>query len=213
MGDIKYSLLGKTYVYDNDDLDLLDGYEPQKGDWKDGAFDDFKKNIKTLYYNDQNERCAFCRKIINFEGYTEPLEHILYKDRYPQWMFHPKNLVVSCDPCNGKKSKFNSLVNGCSLNVFPIQPQYFVTLNPHLEDWNHHLKLKKGLFFIAKTVKGLKTIEVYKLTRSDVIHHHSKFKRINKESLAKKAAKLAYEVNPNSNNYMTIMNSIDAIIG
>ncbi|WP_155839761.1 hypothetical protein [Aquimarina latercula] len=54
----------------------------------------------------------------------------------------------------------------------------------------------------------LKTIKEYKLTRVDVIHYHYKFKKIKKDSLGKKAAKFAYEVNPNSDTYQNIMNSI-----
>jgi len=61
---------------------------------------------------------------------------------------------------------------------------------------------------IAKIVKVLKTIKEYKLTRVDVIHYHYKFKKIKKDSLGKKAAKFAYEVNPNSDTYQNIMNSI-----
>ncbi len=213
MGDIKYSLVGKTYTYSNEDLDLFDDFTPQKGDWIKTDFNAFKKNLKTLYYSDQNDRCAFCRKVIDFDGYYEPLEHILYKDGYPRWMFHPKNLVVTCDPCNGKKRAFDSLVAGYNRIEFPIRANQFTTLNPHFEDWKEHLKLKKGLFFIAKTVKGLQTIKVYELTRQDVIHHHCKFKRISKDSLAKKGAKLAYEVNPNSDTYGSIMASINIILG
>lgn len=212
MADIKYTLINKTYTYSNDDLDLFEGYEPQKGDWSNSDFGDFKSNIKTLYYNQQNERCAFCRKIISFDGYTEPLEHILFKERFTDWMFHPKNLVVSCIGCNTKKGMFNSLVSGYNLLQYPIDSAQFVTLNPHFEDWESHLKLKKGLFFIAKTVKGLQTIKAYKLNRADVMHHHAKFKRINKSSLVKKSVKLAYELNRNSENYQNIIASVNAIV-
>tara|TARA_R100001369_G_scaffold10176_1_gene23159 strand:- start:6513 stop:7151 length:639 start_codon:yes stop_codon:yes gene_type:complete len=212
MGEIKYTLIGKTYAYSNDDLDKFDDYEPQKGDWIKNDFDAFKKSIKKLYFRDQKERCAFCRKIVDYDGYYEPLEHILYKDEYPTWMFHPKNLVVSCNPCNGKKGTFDSLVIGYNRIEFPVHANDFITLNPHFEEWGTHLKLKKGLFFIAKTVKGLQTIKAYELTRPDVIHHHSKFKRINKDSLGKKAAKLAYELNPNSATFQHIMASVNAIL-
>ena len=215
MGDIKYSLIGKTYVYSNEEFEFYREAEVAvQGDWdrQNSVQKSFKSNIKQLYYRDQKERCAFCRKIINLNGHYEHLEHIASKDTYPSWAFHPKNLVVACAPCNGAKWTAETLVAGYNLSEYPIRAIDFVTLNPHFENWHQHLKLKSGLFFIAKTVKGLKTIKAYDLTRGDVMHHHFKFKRISKDSLTKKAAKLAYEVNPNSKTYGFVLDSLNAIL-
>ena len=73
-----------------------------------------KSKIKYHYSIVQDNKCAYCREEIRFDGYGEAIEHIIPKSKKYKFMFHPKNLCLACYGCNTKKSTKNPLIKDLS---------------------------------------------------------------------------------------------------
>ncbi len=72
-------------------------------DWSLGCYANLKASIKEHYSILQEDVCFYCKINLRHAGYSEPTEHIVPKSDKPQWMFEPRNLALSCIPCNTKK--------------------------------------------------------------------------------------------------------------
>lgn len=54
-------------------------------------------------------RCSFCGK--RLEASSKPIDHFIPNKKYPQYSFHPLNLLSSCSYCNSdSKGEFDPIV-------------------------------------------------------------------------------------------------------
>lgn len=151
--------------------------KPRKStSWSNSTYDKIKKEIKKHHSIFQDNKCAYCRLPINFGGYGEPIEHIVPKSHKVFWMFHPKNLCLSCYGCNTKKSDKEVLNNthkaySGAYKMYPKNGNDFVIAHPHYDNYSKHIEIK-GIICVPKndSSKGAKTIEVCKLNRLDLLH-------------------------------------------
>lgn len=142
--------------------------------WNDKIDDElkeFKSKLKNFLKNAQNYECAFCKqKILVTHNAAWDIEHIVSKKLKPNWMFNPKNLILSCKDCNTKKGSKKTLVNE-SIKSFPKTKKSFKTHNPHFEKYDENiLCVESGFFYFPKTQKGIDTIETYSLNRFYLLH-------------------------------------------
>ena len=125
-----------------------------------------KKHIKTHYVRFQDYTCVYCRQKIEIENnLVWDIEHILPKDKFPQFLFEPENLCVSCKKCNLEKTNKKVLKND-NITRFPKKADNYTIFHPHFDEYDDHIKiLNSSLLFIPKSDKGRKTIEVCGLLR------------------------------------------------
>lgn len=162
--------------YDEEDKLIVDAYDNLSEDEKCGGYWDdrnnggelkkIKKNIKSYYIDTQNYTCPYCRqKIVVEHNAIWDAEHIIPKDKYPEFLFSPLNLCVSCKDCNLAKFKKNVLKNP-TRKTLPIESGDYIFIHPHLDVYEEHIKiLKSSLFFIPLDSKGKETIEICGLLR------------------------------------------------
>src|SRR5476651_1184695 len=75
---------------------------PKRWYGKAKAVTTFKGEVLTQGRLIQRERCAWCTLPLGAEGRrTIHRDHIAPSSIYPQWTFVAKNLVISCEYCNG----------------------------------------------------------------------------------------------------------------
>ena len=147
------------------------------GDWstKKQEIIEFRKRLLVL----QKYRCAYCQFPIvsDMVGYRE-LEHILPKegnvkhsaakkisdleiDRYatngyPQFKFQPKNLVLTCKPCNSSKGTYDSLTNrgnGRTPVRYPPADR-FTCFHPHYHHYGVHIQIDDNFLYSYLTDEG-----------------------------------------------------------
>jgi len=181
--EYNFSLRRKAYKPNNKEIGLISKTNFNLSDWGHKKYSSLKNNIKEHHLLKQKDRCAFCRKVLEGDGYHEDIEHIIAKSRRKQWMFTIKNLVVTCRPCNRLKNADNNLAKTFRMKKkFPEDQLAFTTLNPHFESWNEHLTIK-DIFIEAKSgSKGLETIKLYRLYRYQVCINISRDKRMKNNS-------------------------------
>lgn len=134
----------------------------------DAALSDVKKHIKDYYINVQDHICPYCRQqiVVDHNGAWDA-EHIIPKDVHPNFMFEPENLCVSCKDCNGEKSNKNVLKNPrYKHKKLPRSPDAYIICHPHFDNYEKEIRVVNNpLFFIPKSEKGRKTIEICGLLR------------------------------------------------
>lgn len=151
----------------------------------------------------QDSKCAYCREKIHFDGFGDPIEHIVPKSLKPKWMYHPKNLCLSCYGCNTKKSKDNTLVAGFGINSeyidIPITSNAYTILHPYYDKFSD-LIVREGFVFkpnpLDTTLKGYNTIKMCDLNRLDLLYTRARKKMNNSKTVQALAVKII--LNPSS---------------
>lgn len=164
--------------------------KPRKStSWSNSSYNKIKIYIKKHYSIFQDNKCAYCRLPINFGGYGEPIEHIVPKSHKNFWMFHPRNLCLSCYGCNTKKSNKNILVNGYlkyskAYKNYPLNSKDFLIVHPHFDNYAKHIKFD-GIICVPNntSIKGMNTIDVCKLNRLDLLHKRVLLNRFSKKNI------------------------------
>lgn len=143
------------------------------------AVKDFKSLMKKELNKNQGGRCAFCERILDQEG--PQIEHIAYKDKYPQYTFDPQNLVYSCPFCNGFACKGTKDV--VILDIGTIDKWQYSIVHPYYDNPQKYFSMigtrgceihvNDGLTAQEKA-KALKYIEIFKLDSSAAVERREK---------------------------------------
>lgn len=124
----------------------------------------FKDHLRQDMYKKQNKRCAFCRIHVPIACVPMHREHIVFKDKHPQWMFLPENLCVACPCCNEFKGTTEVLVDPVT-KTYPKTGDGFKIIHPRYDRYSDHIELIGGILYKGKTKKGIFTIETCHLYR------------------------------------------------
>lgn len=124
----------------------------------------FKDHLRQDMYNKQNKLCAFCRIHVPLACVPMHREHIVYKDKHPQWIFLPENLCVACPSCNEYKGAIEVLTNPRT-KIYPKDSKGFKIIHPLYDKYSDHIELLEGILYKGKTKKGIFTIKTCKLYR------------------------------------------------
>ncbi len=196
-----FTISGNSYSLNPTEKNLIAKYPPdKKEDWTESRFKSLKDNIKDNLIFQQFDRCAYCRKIIETDGYYEPIEHLVPKSLKPRWMFEPKNLVLTCNRCNNLKNDEQTLIDEFNESEnFPEDSKAFKIINPHFDQWSHHLKYEDDIFLVAVTdSKGEETIRICKLDKFHIITNRAKELKLGNKIPLQRALNRLGELNKNS---------------
>lgn len=166
----------KVVEYNDRQLDFVNQYmnlpkEERVGNyWNNKSNEDslakIKKHIKGHYIEVQDYTCVYCKQRVEIKhNAVWDAEHIIPKDKYPDFMFEPENLCISCKDCNQEKLNKNVLTNE-DRKTFPKESKDYKIIHPHFDTYHKHIKiLKSSLFFVPMDKKGRATIETCGLLR------------------------------------------------
>jgi hypothetical protein len=112
------------------------------------------------------------------------LEHLVSKKNYPQFKFLPVNLVYCCWLCNKGKGRRNTLAKPVAnkiLQVYPIQSNDFLIINPYLDDYDYYIDFYDDIIIKPRNnrTKGVNTIEYYNLTRPELAEDRAREFKLN----------------------------------
>ncbi|HDU3831655.1 TPA: hypothetical protein QIZ63_000726 [Klebsiella aerogenes] len=130
-----------------------------------------KKELKTHLKKKQNKKCVYCR--VNQHSHYDQnwdAEHILPKKIYPQFLFHPTNLALSCKECNREKYERDILMNkeNMDLSMYPEDAMNYEIIHPFYDSYDKHLKIERSgekYLYTPLSKKGLKTYAICNLKR------------------------------------------------
>lgn len=171
---------------------------PTKKSWTASKHKEFKAKIKEHYSIVQDNKCAYCRMNVRFEGYGEPIEHIVPKSLKTKWMFHPLNLCLACYACNTKKSDKDTLVDinthPDKYNNYPTNSAAYNIVHPHFDIHSKHIEEEKFILKPKKgSVKGRNTIDICELNRFDLLYTRAKNKNTSNKALTQILTKIVID--------------------
>lgn len=125
-----------------------------------------KHEIKSHYLSAQDYRCAYCKQRVVVEHNAAwDTEHIIPKDKYPDFLFVPENLCISCKDCNRIKSNKNVLKNK-SRKTYPDKPGDYILCHPHFHEYSKHIRIvREAVLYLPITDEGRALIEICGLLR------------------------------------------------
>ncbi|MGB3751531.1 MAG: hypothetical protein WA945_08180 [Arcobacteraceae bacterium] len=131
-----------------------------------------KNKIKEQLQILQNNKCIYCMRIIKTRTNNEgDREHFAYKNKYPQFTFNKYNLMISCQECNrGLKGIVNTVHK--KNNYYPRCE--FSIVHPIIDIIDKHLNFFENSIIRAKTVKGFRTIKLFKLDSTALTREREK---------------------------------------
>ena len=127
-------------------------------------------------YAVQQSRCAYCGISI-LPGSGAHIEHFAYKDKYPEWIFELKNLVLSCPHCNAScKRTYDTIIS-------PVQAVYqenhYSIVHPLFDDFYDFIEWVPGTYPRPKggltandLRKAQETIEIFNLSEDYRVNMH-----------------------------------------
>lgn len=139
--------------------------------WNDEDIQDIRSRIRNFYRQQQNGRCAYCRKDLSIVSTANcQIEHVLSKAKYIQFVAEPLNLCVICADCNQIKrdqevlNEVPAVTARRELKRYPRVSRSFLIVHPHFDNFEDHIFEVNG-FYLDKTSKGGYTILFCKLNR------------------------------------------------
>lgn len=187
-------------IFSDESMVFINDYDGVNNDiWK-GQGKEITKirdELRRHYIPQQSGCCSYCR-LDNPQnhGLTWDVEHIAPQGDFPQFLFEPRNLSLSCKDCNGAKnnkvvldtSKVDTSVN------YPSDGRFFYIIHPHFDDYEEHIKVERyGERFIyhPSEGKGINTYKMCNLSRFTTYEAHN----ITDANVAKSIMKLLLELN------------------
>ena len=127
-------------------------------------FDDIKQDIRIHALSVQRIRCVYCETQLVYGG--QQIDHFADKKRYPQFLYEPLNLVLSCPVCNGLSIKGTK----DTIDGLP-NPDYkrnsFKYVHPYLDDVTEEIKFRDPLHIFLDynhcSRKGKDTVDLFHL--------------------------------------------------
>jgi 5-methylcytosine-specific restriction endonuclease McrA len=190
--------------------------------WSSSANDAAKTQLKGELFVNQKFECAYCRRKIKDEPGHVEIDHILPKgqfgdttkrqsnlatDRhcthgYPQFSYHPRNLILTCKRCNNKKGTYDSRSNRSDPSTadYDMNANFYEWVHPHIDDYSDCIQLLKGLIYqpVNGSPKGNSVIVVCKLDEVSAVE------RTSREAIAKSASSYTSAI-------MALLKDVDAI--
>lgn len=166
----RIKVIDNCYSYTQAELTLVDTKKASVNfngqSWSDDDLSEVKSNIKQFYILEQIYTCPYCnQEIRSRNGRLWDIEHIIARDSEINFMFEPLNLCVTCPDCNLRKGK-KKVTNSQARVRLPSNSESYLIIHPHFDTYEEHIEvIKAGAFYIAKTPKGEKTIEICGLNR------------------------------------------------
>lgn len=143
------------------------GYDHTR--WGGADLESVRCEIRNFYRREQRLSCAYCREQIGVQSAASaPVEHIVPKSRYLQFMFEPQNLCVICADCNEFKRSREAFADppltGNAIRTYPTDTNRYRLFHPHFDEYQDHI-IKVGFLYLEKSGKGAYTIYICKLNR------------------------------------------------
>ncbi|SDU30106.1 TIGR02646 family protein [Pseudomonas yamanorum] len=122
----------------------------------------FRSEVKRYYWERQSRMCCYCSKELDESKAAYDAEHIIPKNKFPEFMFELANLSVACKTCNGVKKNKSVLATTLSQQEIPKLSSDYSIVHPHLDEWEAHFCFDaiRRITPLNGNEKGAKTIEV-----------------------------------------------------
>lgn len=166
LSEIQDWIINDVYILTEADLEILSKYPVnQASDWKNKEYKPIRDRIRKHYFDLQNETCCYCRLPINKGSDNVEIEHIIDKNKRLDFIFEPKNMVVSCHKCNFTKSTKRVMHVCPSINEYPNDSTTFKIIHGHHDPYFDNIEFIEESIYHGLSDEGEFTIKKCGLDR------------------------------------------------
>ncbi|WP_337065380.1 HNH endonuclease [Klebsiella oxytoca] len=138
-----------------------------------------REELREHYKREQDGCCSYCR-IDNPQnhGLSWDVEHVAPQGDFPQFLFEPRNLALSCKDCNTAKNK-KKVLDLSKVDVskeYPEDGDCFIIVHPHFDCYQEHITIKRvgeKIIYYPQEGKGINTYKMCNLSRYIVYKTHN----------------------------------------
>ncbi|MFL1469459.1 HNH endonuclease [Paraclostridium bifermentans] len=185
-----------------------------KREWEDSSLKYYKKDILTYLYKINKGNCYYCKTKLSIGDIH--IEHIMHKEKYSIFTYHPVNLTISCKTCNTNKGTKIVLKDDKLEKKFEEFEQYpndkddFKIVHAYLDTYDDHIEFQDGWMIRAIGNKGKNTIEMCYLNRHELALEKKKRIKLMKSKVdyAKKMISGIGDESKQKENILNIINGI-----
>lgn len=103
-------------------------------------FSNTQKKIKDYLKAINDPCCCYCKRKISFDNNSLwDAEHVLPQAKYPKYVFHFRNLNVSCKRCNSAIKREDDSFFNKSTKIF--SSKNYTILHPNLDIYHEHMEI------------------------------------------------------------------------
>ena len=143
-----------------------ENYSPR--DWGAPDLEVVRCEIRNYYREAQRLKCVYCQgPVAQRAAAGAPVEHIVPKSQYLNFMFEPKNLCVVCPDCNEYKGKREVLADPVMVThrvSYPTAGSAFRIMHPHFDEYEENI-IRHNKIYVECSDKGGYTIYICNLNR------------------------------------------------
>jgi hypothetical protein len=163
-----------TLTFDAETQAFIDGYDLKDYNiWNSEGRDmtRLRKTLRDYLLPHLKYRCCYCQqRKTERHGLTWDIEHIAPKSLYPQFLFSPNNLAISCKECNIAKGEKNTLSRSCKA-IYPENSSHFLIVHPYYDTYSDHIEIVRcgdqQTYRVKNPHKGKSTYMMCDLIRFD----------------------------------------------
>lgn len=112
-----------------------------KDAWEDKSIIAAKSQIKELLKIKHKHQCCYCRRSFVGEfNMVIDIEHVLPKEKFPEWIFEIENLSLSCKRCNMNVKNDDIEFYKEQVGTYSRDSDAYKIIHPNYDDWNLHMK-------------------------------------------------------------------------
>lgn len=142
-------------------------------DWGCDELQELRATIRNFYRTQQRGICSYCKNPVSIQSASNcHIEHIVPKSKYRAFIFEPKNFCVICADCNEIKREqettgeiIDTVSNGDKRIKYPRSSGAFKISHPHFDNFDDHILVLSGKYYLDKSRKGNFTIYACRLNR------------------------------------------------
>lgn len=160
-------------VYTSEDVRVI---TTLNNDWDNHSSADLIEIVRSKLNKIFNGECFYCKSKIRNGSYVGEIDHIIYKNKYKSFTFHPHNFALCCKQCNTNKGRKEVLIeskrrSNYSYEEYPLDSSDYSIVHPYFDDYDEHLEIVDNFLITVKdgSPKGENTIKVCKLFRLNLL--------------------------------------------
>jgi uncharacterized protein (TIGR02646 family) len=155
------SKINTPHSFSDEELALIKVNFKTHTDWDKSTFSDLKERIRESLRPEQDNKCCYCRRELEYFIKSVDIEHIIPKSTHSNFTFEPLNLALSCPRCNTKKGDDNILTK--TIVRYPKHSKNISIIHPHYDKYEEHITIHNDCLYEGITKKGSHTNTVCEL--------------------------------------------------
>lgn len=163
-----------VFKYTTEDMQKIMKYSHV---WKNKNLIGICNELLDHVYEIFEKRCYYCKYEIDKD--ISHVEHIVHKDKYVNFTYHPNNLTIACPVCNRIKGEKETLKphlqnSPYQFNQYPSTGNDFDIIHAYYDEYEEYIQIEDSIFYTALQPKGQNTIRMCNLHRLNLAEKNIK---------------------------------------